>query len=119
MNSLAANSAPAAELRALWRVAYLPPHLRQPVADLVRACEIALGARLLALGEERLGFGVDLLGAGLEQRLEPEQLEQLGQHLARPRELVPVALGDDLEEGGPCPRGVEVVGEGIEEGLAP
>ena len=79
--------------------------------------EVPGRAGVLALRHQPLGLGVDRLG-GIEQRLQAEQLQHHPERRFRSRERPPVALGDQLEQRRERPRGVEVVGERIEQRLA-
>src|SRR5262245_58713071 len=96
-----------AEPGALSGVADLPPALGELVSNRVRALEVPRFARGFALFEQRLGLRVGTL-LGLEQRLEPEQRQQLLECLARPAEGTAVPFRDEIEQGGCRARRVEV-----------
>ena len=99
------------------RVADLPALGGELVADLIGAREVLVGAGPLALGEQLLGLGIGGVGLG-QQRVEPEQRQQLLERRPGAGQLAPVALGDQLEQGREGLGRVEVVGERVEEGLA-
>ena len=95
------------------------PELGELVADLVGPLEVARRPRLLALGEQPLGLRIGRLGrrrAAIRARAAPASPPA---PRGRPASVAPVPLGDQLEERRQRPRRVEVVGERVEEGLAP
>src|SRR5262245_28948286 len=112
-----APSAAAHQARAAGLVADFPAELGELVANGIGALKVLGGARFLALREQALGLGVRGVLPG-QERLEPEQRQQLLERPPRAWKLTAVALPDQLGDLGVGAGGVEVVGEGIEERLA-
>jgi hypothetical protein len=104
------------ELRAIGRVANLPPQLGQPLTNLVGPVKFPSLPSLLPLRKQRLRIAIRLV---VERRDRPKtkQVEHLGKRLLRPLDSSLIRGRDKLEHLGKRLRRIEVISESCQEVL--